>query len=227
MKEAETEDVDFDSYESESVQSSENISEAYVEEDNDKDGEYEFDPEDADENELSGSEQNDSNASGEESAFAEDLDDLEDDMELIVEAKKMSSVFEWPVVIEVSLDRKIPVKLKPVEFEPIKDGTVLNISNQLDKPFVNKHKENAAILHCALTKKDEVAILMLEEIHGSVARDDFMQMHDWVCTNRKLDSGFEFTISQLRKIVPEADIHLVCDIYEILNQKMVNIFNSL
>ena len=222
MKEAETRDVDFDSYESESVQSSDNVSEAYVDDDeNDKDGEYEFDPEDADENELSGSEQNDSNASGDESPFAEDLDDLEDDMELIVEAKKMSSVFEWPVVIEVNLDRKIPVKLKPAEFEPVKDGIIANISMQFDPPAQNNVKSDAIKPEISLTKKDEISIAMLEELHGTVARDDFMQMHEWFLMCRQQEPSCDITISQLRKVVPEADIHLVCDIYELLHQKYV------
>lgn len=223
MKEAEKRDADFDSFESESVQSSDESSEGYIDDDddkNDKDGEYEFDPDDEDANEISGSDEDGSNASGAESPFVEDLDDLEDDMELIVEAKKMSAIFEWPVVIDVNLDRKIPLKLKPVEFEPIKDGVIANLSSQfdiLDSPYTKSDLKP----DLALPKKFESAIMMLEEIHGSVARDDFMQMYEWVLSCRNSDPHFVFNITQLRKVVPEADIHLVCDIYEFLDQEVV------
>jgi hypothetical protein len=178
----------------------------------DNDPEYVDDAEEEEEeNELDSLSDHNTRISDDESILAATLDDLDDVASTVEELRSVLPIGTPAQVI--NLNRRLPIKLKRHEFEPIWDGRLELLQATFEDSYDFFDATNQELPK--YSHSESIAVQFLENSHGSIASEDYELIRTQLILSFRLKSKFSFTLSTLRAISPESDLALLFSIYEI------------
>ena len=128
----------------------------------------------------------------------------------------------WPTVELVNLDRRLPVKFKRYEYEPLENGSIVNISNCFDD-YSNVLNESFQKTVPDWTEQDEEILLPYILHYGPNSRDMYLHMKNLAGLLYNSDSSRYLTLYDLRKLSPDTPLlFLVCLHQLLVKQKIIN-----
>jgi hypothetical protein len=154
----------------------------------------------------------------------ESIQELEEDaMSPETEKLTLPSGNESTVKV-INLDRRLPLKLKRHEYEPMWDGKLLLLDAQketIDLDGLLETLEENRMDIPPFSDFEVVALQMLEENHGPIALEDYELIRKRCFELSHENENFEPTLENLRRISIESDLHMLYSIYEIINRKQI------
>ncbi|KAJ3272757.1 hypothetical protein HDV01_005285 [Terramyces sp. JEL0728] len=186
----------------------EELRDSLIEHQSDDDGDYAIDPNE------------NTNLSDRESPTQtgpNSVEDFDETQEFIEETLSKSGPTPWPIAHLVNLDRKLPLKFKRHEFEPIKDGILGNLSNI---EYIDYTIGNAST---APVEEDELISQHLAQ-YGFHAMEDYQHIKPILEEKYRLNPETVINLEYLRFISPSTDIVVLDAILRLVEQqKTVNI----
>ncbi|KAJ3321196.1 hypothetical protein HDV06_004539 [Boothiomyces sp. JEL0866] len=144
------------------------------------------------------------------------VEDLDETQEFMEEVASKSGPTPWPIAHPVNLDRKLPLKFKRHEFEPIKDGVIGNLSNI---EYVNYTTGGSSSIKM---EEDELVSLHFAQ-YGFHAYEDYQHIKPILDEKYKSNPESMITLEFLRFISPSTDIVVLDAILRLLEkQKVIN-----
>ncbi|KAI8899148.1 hypothetical protein BC833DRAFT_392819 [Globomyces pollinis-pini] len=125
----------------------------------------------------------------------------------------------WPTVTSVNLDRRLPLKFKRHEFEPLVNGVIGNLSNEYDKWTSEAESAEDTTTDIKLTHEQDTFLLQ----YGFHAKEEFLHLAKIVMPLYSKDPFRHIKFADLRVYAPNIDGLLLYVIYQLLiHMKLIN-----